>query len=327
MNYLSFVFMGLLYFPKMLKGKKIDVIIVFAPSPITQVIPAILLKWLKRAHLAVWVQDLWPESLSATGFVQKNWMLKLVGYMVRGIYKCCDTLLLQSHAFFEPTKKYAPAEKMVYFPNSMDATGSSIVDQTIPAALRAELESNFSVVFAGNVGTAQSVESIVEAASILKNEPGLKIFIVGSGSMLSWVAEQKAIHHLDNLVLPGRFSMSAMPEIFQRSAALLVALKDEEIFSYTVPSKIQAYLAAGRPIIGALRGEGARVISEAGAGLVCAPESGQALAETILTMKKCSSTDREKMGSSGINYFNENYDMDLQSDRLIDILTARLNRR
>ncbi len=327
LNYLSFVVMGLWYFPKLVKGKKFDAIIVFAPSPIVQVIPAILLKWLKRAHLAVWVQDLWPESLSATGFVKKSWVLKSVGLMVRGIYKCCDTLLLQSRAFFEPTKKYASSEKLVYFPNSIDSTNFSVVGNVIPEALKSDLESHFSVVFAGNIGTAQSVESIVEAASLLKQEAGVRIFIVGSGSMLEWVASQKKSLHLDNLVLPGRFPADAMPEIFECAAALLVSLNDEEIFSYTIPSKIQAYLAAGRPIIAALRGEGARVVSESGAGLVCPPASGQLLAATILALKESSSVERDKMGLAGLKYFNENFDMDFQSGRLIDILTARLNRK
>ncbi|MDR6929417.1 glycosyltransferase family 4 protein [Pseudomonas sp. BE134] len=327
LNYFSFVVMGLWYFPKLLRGEKIDVIIVFAPSPIVQVIPAILLKWLKGAHLAVWVQDLWPESLSATGFVKKSWVIKSVGHVVRGIYKCCDTLLLQSRAFFEPTKKYASLEKLVYFPNSIDMKNSSVVGNVIPGALKSELESHFSVVFAGNIGTAQSMESIVEAASLLKQEAGLRIFIVGSGSMLEWVASQKKSLHLDNLVLPGRFPADAMPEIFECAAALLVSLNDEEIFSYTIPSKIQAYLAAGRPIIAALRGEGARVISDSGAGLVCPPASGQLLAATILALKESSSVERDKMGVAGLKYFNENFDMDFQSGRLIDILTARLNRK
>lgn len=327
LNYFSFVVMGLWYFPKLLRREKIDVIIVFAPSPIVQVIPAILLKWLKGAHLAVWVQDLWPESLSATGFVKKSWVIKFVGWMVCGIYKCCDTLLLQSRAFFEPTKKYAGSEKLVYFPNSIDMTNSSVVGSVIPEALKSELESHFSVVFAGNIGTAQSMESIVEAASLLKQEAGLKIFIVGSGSMFEWVASQKKSLHLDNLVLPGRFPSDAMPEIFECAAALLVSLNDEEIFSYTIPSKIQAYLAAGRPIIAALRGEGARVISDSGAGLVCPPASGRLLAATILALKESSSVERDKMGAAGLKYFNENFDMDFQSGRLIDILTARLNRK
>lgn len=323
LNYLSFVLMGLWHFPKMLKGKKIDVIIVFAPSPITQVIPAIFLKWIKRAHLAVWVQDLWPESLSATGFVKNNIALKLVGLMVRGIYYFCDTLLLQSHAFFAPTRKYANADKLVYFPNSID-TPSEGASTAIPVELQHELERHFSVVFAGNLGTAQSLESVVEAAKLLRHEPGLKVILVGSGSMAKWVTDQKILYHLDNLILAGRFPMDAMPEIFSRSSVLLVSLKDEEIFSYTVPSKVQAYLAAGRPIIASLRGEGARVIDESGSGVTCVPGDGRALADAILAMKSSSRDQLEAMGNAGRDYFNENYDMDSQTNRLIDILNNRI---
>lgn len=323
LNYLSFVLMGLWHFPKMLKGKQFDAIIVFAPSPITQVIPAIFLKWIKRAHLAVWVQDLWPESLSATGFVKNKGVLKLVGLIVRGIYFFCDTLLLQSRAFFAPTLRYTNADKLVYFSNSID-TSSAPASSTLPVELQRELESNFSVVFAGNLGTAQSLDSVVEAARLLKDEPDLKLILVGSGSMAKWVMEQKILYHLDNLILAGRFPMDTMPEIFSRSSALLVSLKDEEIFSYTVPSKVQAYLAAGRPIIASLRGEGAQVIDESGAGLTCQPGNGQALADAILTLKSSSAEQLKAMGNAGRDYFNEHYDMDNQTDRLIEILNSRI---
>jgi glycosyltransferase involved in cell wall biosynthesis len=187
------------------------------------------------------------------------------------------------------------------------------------------LENNFSVVFAGNIGTAQSVSTIVEAARLLRQEKDIKIFVIGSGSMLEWVVEQKNKHCLDNLLLPGRFSVSYMPKIFESASVLLVTLSDEEIFSYTLPSKVQSYLAAGRPIIAALRGEGARVIVESGAGIVCEPENGAALATTILTMKGASSGERDKMAEAGLKYFSENYDMDFQSERLIDILSVRMN--
>lgn len=325
LNYISFVFAGLWYFPWLLRGKKIDLIIVFAPSPITQVIPAILLKWVKSAHLAVWVQDLWPESLAATGFVKKPWMLKAVSFMVRAIYRCSDTLLLQSKAFFGAAERYANRDKMVYFPNSIDSAISPEPRQSVPPLLKEELKNSFSVVFAGNIGTAQSVSTIVEAARLLRQENDIKIFVIGSGSKLAWVMEQKNNHCLDNLILPGRFSVSYMAEIYENSSALLVTLTDEEIFSYTLPSKVQSYLAAGRPIIAALRGEGARVIVESGAGLVCEPDNAAALATTILTMKGASSSERDKMAEAGLKYFSENYDMDFQSERLIDILTVRMN--
>ena len=118
--------------------------------------------------------------------------------------------------------------------------------------------------------------------------------------------------------------MNAMPEVFSRASVLLVSLKDEEIFSYTVPSKVQAYLAAGRPIIASLRGEGARVIRESGAGVTCLPDDGQALADSILLLKSSSPGQLEEMGKAGRDYFDENYDMDVQATRLIEILTTRI---
>ena len=323
LNYLSFVATGLFLLPWLLRGRKFDSIVVFAMSPITQVIPAIPLKWIKRAHLAAWVQDLWPESLAATGFVRNPQALRMVGWMVRGIYACCDTLLLQSRAFFDPVARYACRSKLVYYPNSIALPSEKTVAPEVPTQLLEELRENFCVVFAGNIGIAQSIETVVEAAELLRQHPALKFVLVGSGSRLEWVKERKASLGLDNLILAGRFPMEAMPQIFEHSSALLVSLRDEEIFSYTIPSKVQAYLAAGKPIIASLRGEGARVIEEAGAGKTCEPESANALVESILALMSLSPAEREQMGSAGQSYFNEHFDMDRQTERLVEILASR----
>ena len=323
LNYLSFVATGLFLLPWLLRGRKFDSIVVFAMSPITQVIPAIPLKWIKRAHLAAWVQDLWPESLAATGFVRNPQALRMVGWMVRGIYACCDTLLLQSRAFFDPVARYACRSKLVYYPNSIALPSEKTVAPEVPTQLLEELRENFCVVFAGNIGIAQSIETVVEAAELLRQHPALKFVLVGSGSRLEWVKERKASLGLDNLILAGRFPMEAMPQIFEHSSALLVSLRDEEIFSYTIPSKVQAYLAAGKPIIASLRGEGARVIEEAGAGKTCEPDSANALVESILALMSLSPAEREQMGSAGQSYFNEHFDMDRQTERLVEILASR----
>lgn len=323
LNYLSFVATGLFLLPWLLRGRKFDSIVVFAMSPVTQVIPAIPLKWIKRAHLAAWIQDLWPESLSATGFVRNRQALRMVGWMVRAIYACCDTLLLQSRAFFDPVTRYACRSKLVYYPNSIALPSEKTVAPEVPTQLLEELRENFCVVFAGNIGIAQSIETVVEAAELLRQHPALKFVLVGSGSRLEWVKERKASLGLDNLILAGRFPMEAMPQIFEHSSALLVSLRDEEIFSYTIPSKVQAYLAAGKPIIASLRGEGARVIEEAGAGKTCEPESVNALVESILALMSLSPAEREQMGSAGQSYFNEHFDMDRQTERLVEILASR----
>lgn len=319
LNYLSFVLAGLFYLPWLLRKRQFDAILVFAPSPILQAIPAIPLKWLKRARLALWVQDLWPESLAATGFVKNHHALRVVGWFVKGIYRCCDKLLVQSRAFFEPVARYASKDKIVYFPNSMDARTATDAP-AIPAELAEVLDKHFCVVFAGNLGTAQALDTLVQAAVELRDEPEVRLVLVGSGSRLAWLQLQQQALGLDNLVLPGRFSMEAMPGIFERSSALLVSLRDQEIFAQTVPSKIQAYLAAGRPILASLNGEGARVVVEAGAGLTSPAEKVHPLVENIRRIKSMSLLQREQMGRAGRAYFDEHFEMRVQVEKLVDLL-------
>lgn len=324
LNYLSFVLSGLVYFPWLLRKREFDGILVFAPSPLIQVIPAILLKWLNRANLTIWIQDLWPESLAATGYVRRPWLLKMVGYLVRTIYGSCDTLLVQSQAFVDHVVRYAPRSKIIYYPNSIDTQLPMASAEVIPTELATALKQYFCVVFTGNLGTAQAVETLLAAAIALKHQTQIRLVLVGSGSRLAWLQSQKQEHQLENLLLPGRFSMSAMPQIFERANVLLVSLKDEEIFAQTIPSKIQAYLAAGRPIIAALRGEGARIVTEAGAGVACAPEDPNALAALICSMQQRPVVELQVMGLAGKVYFNEHFEMNSQVTRLVDILEARI---
>lgn len=319
LNYLSFVAAGLLFLPWMLRKHEFDAILVFAPSPITQVIPAILLKWLKKAKLALWVQDLWPESLSATGFVKNPLLLNAVGWLVKAVYRHCDTLLVQSRAFIEPVAYYAAREKIQYYPNSMDVRRQA-VSAAIPKDLSDLLEQHFCVVFAGNLGTAQALETLVQAALHLRDDPQIRLVLIGSGSRLAWLQAQKQAYGLDNLIMPGRFPMEAMPQIFERSSALLVSLTDEEVFAKTIPSKIQAYLAAGSPIIASMNGEGARVVCEAHAGFASPAEQVLPLVANIRAMRALGSAERTAMGTAGKAYFDANFEMNTQVSCLIEIL-------
>lgn len=320
LNYLSFVLSGTLCLPWLLRGRKFDAILVFAPSPITQAIPAIVLKWLKGARLALWIQDMWPQSLAATGFVRSRHALRAVGWMVRAIYKCCDTLLVQSRAFVEPVARYGARDKIEYYPNSI-AQEAAQQQGGVERALCQLLEQHFCVVFAGNLGTAQALQTLLDAAVQLRDDPQIRLVLVGSGSRLEWLQSQQQALGLENLVLPGRFPTQAMPEIFARSSALLVSLNDEEAFAQTIPSKIQAYLAAGRPILASLNGEGARVISEAGAGLVSPSEQVQPLVDNIRRMQALPVHEREAMGRAGRAFFDSNFEMGSQVARLVELLS------
>lgn len=325
LNYLSFVFNGLRYFPGLIKGKDFDVIFVFTLSPITSVLPAIYLKWRLKKHLAIWVLDLWPESLRATGFIQNKWILAMVGCLVQAIYALTDTILVQSQAFVTAVSRYADSRKIIYYPNSYkDAPLRPIEATKIPPELLELLENHFCVVFAGNLGTAQAVETLIAAAQRLRHLTDFRLILVGSGSMSAWLEQQKMELGLDNVVLTGRYPAEEMPQFFHRAKALLVSLKRADIYAQTIPAKVQSYLAAGRPIIAALDGEGARVVLDAKAGLVCAAEDVDGLVGCMENLYGMPAMSRDAMGRAGRNYFLENFEMARQAIRLVDILQSRI---
>jgi glycosyltransferase involved in cell wall biosynthesis len=320
LNYLSFVFFGLLYSPFLLRKKKFDIILVYAPSPILQAIPAIFLGWLKGCPVVLWVQDLWPESLSATGYIKNKAALKLVELLVRFIYRHTDLLLIQSKAFEAPVRALASKTRIVYHPNSVDDIFSKPAIQKAPKI--DGLGHGFSVMFAGNIGSAQAVEVIVDAASLLKDHEDIHFVILGDGSAREWMLQEVRQRKLTNLHLPGRFPVETMPAFMQKASALLVTLADQPIFAATVPNKVQAYMAAGKPIIACLNGEGARLVVESGAGLSTPAENPQALADTILHLHKLTPEEHEKMGENGRRYYQEHFNHDYLVNQLIGHLQA-----
>lgn len=316
LNYLSFVVSGLIFAPCMLRKKKFDAIFIYAPSPILQAIPAIFLGWLKSCPVVLWVQDLWPESLSATGYVRNRMILKLVEWMVRFVYQRTDLLLVQSRAFEGPVSALASGTPVVYYPNSVDESFSVPATNAIPDV--PGLREGFSVMFAGNIGAAQAVGVIVEASALLREYSDIHFVVLGDGSFREWMLAEVRQRGLTNLHLPGRFPVETMPGFMQKASALLVTLADQPIFAATIPNKVQAYMAAGRPIIACLNGEGARLVVEAGAGLATPAEDAKALADAVLQLYRQSPDEREKMGDNGRRYYQEHFD----HDRLIDQLIA-----
>lgn len=320
LNYLSFIFFGLICGPWLQRGRKYDAIFVYGLSPLLLAIPAIFLGWLKKAPVIVWVQDLWPQSLSATGYVRNRLVLRMVEWVVRFIYRRADLILVQSQAFIEPVRALAGDTPIKYYPNSVD--GSFAVPATGKTPQVTGLDAVFPVMFAGNIGSAQAVEVIVDAAARLREHKDIQFVVLGDGSRREWMLQQVKERGLDNLHLPGRFPVETMPGFMQKAAALLVTLADREIFAATVPNKVQAYMAAGRPIIACLPGEGARLVGEAGAGIGVRAEDGAALAEAVLRLYRTGEAEREAMGRCGRAYFLEHFDHEKLVDQLIGHLDA-----
>jgi len=325
LNYVSFAVMATL------RGliacrKDYDVIFVHEPSPMTVGLPAIALKHVTGAPIMLWILDLWPESIAATGAVRSPLLLRWIERMVRFIYRHCDRILVQSQAFVSHVEEQGmPAENILYFPSWAETLYEPAYG-TMPLPDGVRLPDGFRVMFAGNIGAAQDFETILAAAERLKARTDIQWIVLGDGRMYGWVQDKVRWRRLTGTVhLLGRHPLEAMPAFFAQADVMLVTLRREPIFALTIPGKVQSYLASGRPIVAALDGEGARIILEAGAGLVCPAQQPQALADAVLKLADTPKEDREQMGRRGAEYYAAHFDRAMlldQLDRWMRELTA-----
>lgn len=303
-NYWSFVFWGCVLGPWRLRGRRFDAIFVFETSPITSAIPAILLKWIKRAPLSMWVLDLWPDTLKAVGMVTSERGLRAVGLLCRFIYRHCDLILGQSRAFVAPLLRWTgSSDKFRYFPAWSEEVFDAASEVAAAAPELAPHAGRFNILFAGNIGDAQDFPSVLEAARLTRERRDIRWLIVGDGRAAPQVREQ--IERLglgETVFMLGRHPVERMPAFFAGADALLVCLKADPIFAMTIPGKVQSYLASGRPLLGMLDGEGARVIEEAGAGLVAPSGDAATLARQAVALAERPVAERARMGQDGRRY-------------------------
>mgnify|MGYP003706067289 CR=1 FL=1 len=316
LNYLSFVFGACLYGPWRLRGQQVDVIFVFEPSPVTVGLPAILLGRIKRAPVVFWALDLWPETLAAIGVVRSPMVLGWVGHLVRFIYERCTLVLGQSRGFLPKIAKYcSDAKKIRYFPGWAEEIFNEAV--LVPAPEVPLQKGVFNVLFAGNIGEAQDLPAVLNAAESLRHNNAIRWLIVGDGRRSDWLYEEVARRGLQsNVLLLGRFPLERMPSFYAHADALLVSLKKDPVFSLTIPGKVQSYLMAGVPILGMLDGEGAQVITDSNAGLVCAAGNSGGLTSAVLEMFAMSVDQRKQLGVNGRDYAQKEFGRGLLMDQL-----------
>lgn len=324
LNYLSFVLSGVVLGPWYLRGKPADVIFVFEPSPVTVGLPAIWLGKIKKAPVVFWALDLWPETLAAIGAVRSPRVLNWVGRMVRFIYNRCTLVLGQSRSFLDSIARHCDDKaKIRYFPSWAEEvfTGNNVQ----PAREVPEMPNGFTVMFAGNIGEAQDMPAVLDAAERLKDNAGIRWVIVGDGRKSDWLLSEVARRGLDKQVLlPGRFPVDRMPSFYAHADALLVSLKRDPVFSMTIPGKVQSYLMAGVPLLGMLDGEGAAVIRDARAGLTCDAGDSPGLARAVLAMAAMPPDERRQLGLNGRKYAQQEFGRTLLMESLEALLAEAI---
>jgi glycosyltransferase involved in cell wall biosynthesis len=185
------------------------------------------------------------------------------------------------------------------------------------AAERSEMPDGFCLMFAGNLGEAQSLQTILDAAALLRDKPGIHWIMIGDGRRRAWLEAEVANQGLQShFRFLGRRPAKQMPRYFSLADVLLVTLKDNQVFSLTIPSKVQSYLACGKPVVAALNGEGAKVVSDSGAGIAVPAGDAQRLAEAVEQLHTMPTKELQAMGEKGRTFFEHEF----AADRLLNSL-------
>ncbi len=315
-NYLSFVVFASFAAIFRLRDKY-DVVFVCQLSPITIAIPALVVKRLKSTPVIMWVQDLWPESVSDAGNIHSKLVLKALNSLVQKIYDGCDKLLLSSRGFRKSIKLFkVPDSKISFLPNWAEDLFKPDVNSE-EFEYDGILPEGFRVMFAGNIGEAQDFSSVINAAEKLRDWPDIKWIIIGDGRNKEWASKEVESRKLTETVMfLGRYDMKTMPAFFSRADVMLMTLKKSKIFSRTIPSKLQTYMACGRPILTMVDGEGSSIVEEAGAGLTCGSGESDKLAGNVLKMYNMTLAKRDEFGNNALKYYNEHYSRDVLLDKL-----------
>lgn len=310
LNYFSFALSA--SFKTLLMREKFDAVLVNQLSPITMGVPAMVYKKKHKKKVLLYCLDLWPASLTAGGIKEGSIIYKLFFYISKWIYSSADYVAVSSSMFQKYLKETIGinTESIVHLPQYAETLFTEKVE--------VHKCNKFNFVFAGNIGEMQSVETIVRVASELRNHTPITFHIVGDGSKLEECKLLSKNLGLHNIIFYGRKHLNDMPKYYGMADAMLITLKDDEMISSTLPGKFQSYMAAGKPIIGAINGETNQVIKEAECGFCCEAENSKELANLILQF--CRSSKRDQMAINSYNYYCNNY----SKERFFSVLEEAL---
>lgn len=324
LNFFSFFIVGWFWMLFHALWHKYDLVFCQQLSPVMMSSPAVLYKKMRHVPLYTWVLDLWPESLTAAGGINNRYILGFFNLFVKSEYKNSDKILTSSKSFDQSILKYGDyKDKVIYYPQWSDgASNASGLNFALPEKLK-ELSSNgdFIVMFAGAVGEAHGMECNMQAALKTKEYKNIKWVIVGDGRRLDWVRSFVKENGIEETVITlGRFPSETMPLFFEKADVMLVSLTDSPLFNMYSPAKIASYMAAERPIIAALNGEGGEVIKAAECGWNVKAGDSDSLAKLVIAL---SQTDRQELavkGQKGKAYYDKFFTKDECLKKLDEIM-------
>jgi glycosyltransferase involved in cell wall biosynthesis len=318
-NYMWFAFFGSL--KALFMKKDFDVVYVYQLSPITMAWPAIVVSKIKKIPLVIHCLDQWPISVTTGPILKESLLYRILERISIWTYKKANRIIISSRSF----KKYFENEihiyeqdkGLTYYPSYAESDYANISSQD---------NGVFDILFAGNIGPAQSVQTIIETANLLKNNKEIKFHIVGDG-LSREECEQKANEYgLDNVTFYGFHDVSKMPEFYSLADCFIITMVDNVVVNSTLPAKIQSYMLAGKPIIGAINGEVKEVVEEAQCGKCCGSGEHEELVKIIENIYN-DNENLKRWGQNALQYYQDHFEKDKCIKNLEDIFTQEIEKR
>lgn len=302
LNYLSFFVSALVY--GLFFARKPSVIYAYHP-PLTVGMAAILIRLIRRVPVVCDIQDLWPDTLRATGMLSNKLVLHFISIICKWVYQNSNEIVVLSPGFkTRLMERGVPSDKIHLIFNWSSEISVSKFDGKV--YLQKMKQPLFHVLFAGNIGKAQALDSVVHAAKLIESHDNqIHITFVGDGVDLVRIKQVAGNLELNNVSFIPRVSMNEVGCLLEEADVLLVHLRRDPLFQITIPSKTQAYMAAGKAIVMCVDGDAADVIREARCGVIATSESPESIAESIIQIKNMQEDERLRLGSNGKEFYQE----------------------
>lgn len=315
LNFLSFFAAALAY--GLVRRERYDLAYVYHP-PITVGLAAALAGRIRRLPFVLDVQDLWPDTIAATGMVGTGGLVRGLGRLCDHVYRRAAAIVVQSEGMRTTlVARGVPAAKLTTIHNWSDAEFSDAAASDLSPVPHAR----FTLVYGGNLGRAQALETVVDAAALLQRQRSdIEIVLQGDGVEAASLRTRAQAAGVTILRFEPRRPQREIVEIFRRADALLLHLADAPLFAITVPSKTQFYLSLGRPVVAGVAGETADLLRRSGAAMVAPPGDAQALADAISAMADTPRDRREAMGREGRRFYDQFLSFAQGMDRTLRLL-------
>ncbi|MHA3105238.1 glycosyltransferase family 4 protein [Acinetobacter sp. ANC 3791] len=315
-NYISFTFMAMLF--GIFATKKADVIYAYHP-PLTVGIAAIFIKLFRRTPIVYDIQDMWPDTLQATGMLNNKKILNIISLVCNVVYKYVDHIVVLCPGFKQLLiERTVPEHKISVIYNWCDEEALTHASP-IKIEYQKNLHSKFNIVFAGNMGKAQALDTILTVATSLQNLPNIQFVFVGSGTETDRLKRRMYDENINNLLFIPRVPMIEVGGILEQADLLLVHLRADPLFEITVPSKTQAYMAMGKPLLMAVSGDAADLVVQAKCGETALSENVESIKKAILDIYKLSPIEQQKLGLNARDFYQKKLSLKSGVQQFVEI--------